>query len=347
MTYNFSEENKKALDLAYDLFRCDYSQATDGLKVKDLEEHLRKTIKEDILGGRTLYQAYRANKNVIFEIIEEIVNLGIGEGVLNSPFIDRFVEVKNRNLGDDTAFYSEGGTLVAAKFAGNHWDTDRQKVAMGSEITLPSEWIYVNVYDELERFLKGIVSLDKLADKVYKAINKYITDRIYAQFANVATAVPADFSASGNDEDAVGELVDIVQAAGGYDNVTIAGTKAALRKLARVVPDKMFANSQKEAKAMTGSIAEWEGNDLFVIPQTLKSGTFELALPKDKLFILGGDARPIKLEFIGDTRTKEDDQITDNNDQTLGLQVQTKMGIGLVLPEYFGVFTFVSGSVSA
>lgn len=346
MTYNFSEENKKALDLAYDLFRCDYSQATDGLSVKDLESHLRDTINKDILGGRTLYQAFRANKNVIFEIIEEIVNLGIGEGVLSSAFIDRFVEVKNRNLGDETAFYTEGGMLVAARFAGNHWDTDRKKVDLGSEITLPHEWVYVNVYDELERFLKGIVSLDKLADKVYQAINKYIQDRIYAQFANVATAVPTPFSASGNDEDAVGDLVDLVQAAGGYNTITIAGTKAALRKLARIVPDKMFANTQKEAKASTGSIGEWEGNDLMVIPQTLKSGTFEVALPKDKVFILGGESKPIKLEFIGDTRTKEDDEATDNNDQTLGLQVQTKLGIGLVLPEYFGVFTFI-GNASA
>lgn len=340
MRYNFSEENQKVLDLAYDLYRCDYS-LEGGVTKKDLEKNLRDTINNDILGGKTLYQAFRSNKNVIFEIIEEIVNLGIGEGVLNSAFIDRFVEVKNRALGDETAFYTEGGTLVAARFAGNHWDTDRKAIDLGSEITLPHEWVYVNVYDELERFLKGIVTMDKLADKVYKAINKYIQDRVYAQFNNVATAVPADFAAQGNDEDAVGGLVDKVQAAGGYNTITIAGTKAALRKLARAVPDKMFANTQKEAKASTGSIGEWESNDLMVIPQTLKSGTFELALDDTKLFILGGESKPIKLEFVGDTRTKEDDTMIVNNDQTLGLQVQTKLGIGLVLPEYFGVFTFV------
>ena len=340
MRYNFSEENQKVLDLAYDLYRCDYS-LEGGVTKKDLEKNLRDTINNDILGGKTLYQAFRSNKNVIFEIIEEIVNLGIGEGVLNSAFIDRFVEVKNRALGDETAFYTEGGTLVAARFAGNHWDTDRKAIDLGSEITLPHEWVYVNVYDELERFLKGIVTMDKLADKVYKAINKYIQDRVYVQFNNVATAVPADFAAQGNDEDAVGGLVDKVQAAGGYNTITIAGTKAALRKLARVVPDKMFANTQKEAKASTGSIGEWEGNDLMVIPQTLKSGTFQLALDDTKLFILGGESKPIKLEFVGDTRTKEDDTMIVNNDQTLGLQVQTKLGIGLVLPEYFGVFTFV------
>lgn len=42
-----------------------------------------------------------------------------------------------------------------------------------------------------------------------------------------------------------------------------------------------------------------------VIPQTLKSGTFEFALSKNQIFVMGADVKPIKLEFIGDTRTVE------------------------------------------
>ena len=160
------------------------------------------------------------------------------------------------------------------------------------------------------------------------------------QFQNVASAVPAEFSASGNSEEAVGNLCDLVQAAGGYSALTIAGTKAALRKLAGIVPDKMFANSQREAKAGTGSIGEWEGNKLMVIPQTLKAGTFELALDDNMIFIMGADVKPIKLEFIGDTRTQE---VTDgrvNNDMTYDLQVQTSLGMGMILPSAFGCFRF-------
>ena len=89
--YNFSEEEQKVVDLASDLVRCDFSQAVDGLTVKDLENHLRKTIKDDILGGRTFYQAFRANREVVFEIMEEIVNVGIGECINDNPFIEKFV----------------------------------------------------------------------------------------------------------------------------------------------------------------------------------------------------------------------------------------------------------------
>lgn len=342
MKTNFSQTQSEIFELAMDLGRGDFARHIDDTKVtkKDLENHLRDMINNDMLGGKTLYQAVRRNKIELYEIVEEIVNVTLRENVLNSPFIDAFVEIKDRGLGDTTEFYAEGGLLSVATFAGNHWDTYRQSLDIGDIVTLPKEWIYIHVYEELERFLLGIVGIDKMMDKVYKSINKFIQDRIYAQFNNVANAVPSDFTASGNTEAALGVIVDKVQAAGGYNDITIAGTKAALRKLAAAVPDKMFANSQKEAKAQSGSIGSWEGNTLMVIPQTLQSGTFNLALSDSDVFILGADVKPIKLEFYGDTRTKSNTDGQANNDMTIDAQIQTKIGLALLLPQAFGKFTF-------
>ena len=340
---NFSAEETKVYDLTLDLARNDFALHVDKEKVgrKDLENYLRDTINNDILKGATLYQAYRRNNIVLFEIIEEIVNVTIGTDVLECPFVENFVEFKNRALGDRTAWYSEGKNfLTVASFAGNHWDTNREALDNGEEFTLPKEWVYIHVYDELERFLLNITSLEKLTDCIYKSFNKYIKDRLYAQFQNVASSVPAEFTASGNSEEAVGNLCDLIQAAGGYSSLTIAGTKAALRKLAGIVPDKLFADSQREAKANTGSIGEWEGNKLMVIPQTLKPGTFELALDDSTLFIMGADVKPIKLEFIGDTRTQDVRDGRINNDMTMELQVQTCLGMGMIIPSAFGVFKF-------
>lgn len=343
MRTNFSTDEMKVFDLANDLARGDFSLHVDQEKVSraDLENYLRDTINNDILKGATLYQAYRRNNIVLFEIIEEIVNLTISNDIMEVPFIDNFVEFKNRALGDTTAWYSEGKTyLSVVQFAGNHWDTNREALDAGEEFTLPKEWVYIHVYDELERFLLNITSLEKLTDVIYKSFNKYIQERIYMQFQNVMSVVPAEFSANGNSEEAVGNLCDLVQAAGGYSNLTIAGTKGALRKLGGIIPDKYFATSQREAKASTGTIGEWEGNRLMVIPQVIKPGTFELALDNDVLFIMGGDVRPIKLEFIGDTRTQEVRDGRINNDTTMELQVQTCFGIAMMLPEAFGCFHF-------
>ena len=340
---NFSVEENQILNLANDLARGDFSLHVDSEKVTraDLEKHLREKINNDILKGASLYQAYRRNNIVLFEIIEEIVNLTISNDLIEIPFVDKFVEIKNRYLGDKTAWYSEGKTyLSVASFAGNHWDTNRESLDAGEEFTLPKEWVYIHVYDELERFLLGITSFEKFTDVIYKSFNKYIKERVYMQFQNVMDVVPTAFTKNGNSEEAVGQLCDLVQAAGGYGSLTIAGTKAALRKLAGIVPDKYFADSQKEAKANTGIIGEWEGNTLMVLPQVLKPNTFELALDENVLFVMGGDVKPIKLEFIGDTRTQEVKDGRINNDMTLELQVQTCLAIAMMLPQAFGQFIF-------
>ena len=340
---NFSVEEEKVLDLANDLARGDFSLHVDSEKVtrKDLEDYLRNKINNDILKGATLFQAYRRNNIVLFEIIEEIVNITISNDLIEIPFIDNFVEFKNRALGDKTAWYSEGKTyLSVASFAGNHWDTNREALDAGEEFTLPKEWVYIHIYDELERFLLGITNFEKFTDVIYKSFNKYIKERIYVQFQNVMTVVPAAFTKNGNSEEAMGQLCDLIQAAGGYGSLTIAGTKAALRKLAGIVPDKYFADSQREAKANTGIIGEWEGNKLMVIPQVLKPNTFELALDENTLFVMGADVKPIKLEFIGDTRTQEVKDGRINNDMTMELQVQTCFGMAMMLPQAFGMFRF-------
>lgn len=343
MRTNFSADEMKVFDLANDLARGDFSIHVDKEKVSraDLEKYLRDTINNDILKGATLYQAYRRNNIVLFEIIEEVVNMTISNDLIEIPFIDNFVEFKNRALGDKTAWYSEGKSyLSVASFAGNHWDTNREALDAGAEFTLPKEWVYIHIYDELERFLLNITSFERFTDVIYKSFNKYIKERIYMQFQNVMSVVPSEFSANGNSDEAVGNLCDLVQAAGGYSSLTIAGTKGALRKLADSVPDRYFADSQREAKANTGVIGEWEGNRLMVIPQVLKPDTFELALDNDVIFIMGGDVKPIKLEWIGDTRTQEVKDGRINNDMTMELQVQTCFGISMLLPEAFGCFRF-------
>ena len=339
---NFSTENQRVHDLLLDLGRNDFSAHIDREKLSksDLEGHLRNTIKNDILNGATLFQAYRRNSIVLFEIVEEVVNVTISEDVMSSPFIDAFVEVKNRYLGDTTSFYSEGGLLTVASFSGNYWGTNRQALDLGSEFTLNREWFYIHVYEELERFLLGITPLEKMMDKIYKSINKYLAERLYVMFNSIADAIPVEFTQNGNSEEAVGNLVEMVQTAGGYDSVVIAGTRSALRKLANVVPDKFFATSQKEAKAQSASIGEWEGNKLMVIPQVFKSGTFEFALDDSTLFILGGDSKPIKLEFFGDTRSDIDTTGKKHNDMTVDVQLQTCMGLGIMFDKYIGKFVF-------
>lgn len=338
----FTKDAQQVCTLFSDLMTGDYQSHIDNEKLskKDLINYLRKRINDDILKGADFWQALRDNDKTLYRVVENIINVSIGENIMNSPFVDALVEVKNRKLGDSSKFYAEGGLLSVAVFAGNQWDTNRQALDLGSEVSLPAQWLSIHVYEELERFLQGITPLEKLIEKMDKSFNKEMQDRIYRMFAKISNCVPAEYMASGNSEESFGRLCDLVQSKGGYNELTIAGTKGAFRRLAAIIPEKMFADSQRESKASIGTIGTWEGNTLVTIPQTLKSGSDELALDDTQLFILGGDTRPIKLEIYGETRAIMDFTGTKNNDQTVDAQVQTRVGMGLIPSKCFGMFTF-------
>ena len=334
---DFSAAQNQVFSLAEDLVSGNYT-LEGGLTKKDLENHLRETINNDIFGGLSFYQAIRRNKNTVFEVLEQITEIVVGENVLKSAFVDQFVEVKNRTFGDRTDWVTEGDSLLTvASFAGNHWDTNRQSFDSGEKFTLPSEWAFIHVYMEFERFMLGIESFEKLINAITKSFEAFINERVFAQFHNIASAVPSEFTYGGNSEDAILELCEKLEVFGGYNNMIICGTQAALRKLDGVIPEVMIANSQKESRALTGSFGVWNGYKLMRIPQVKKNDAFELALDNNKLFIIGADTKPIKLEYIGNTRTKMIDDEHVNNDLTLDLQVQTKFALGTLLPKYFGV----------
>ena len=335
--FDFSAEQKRVFSIVTDLVNGDYTHE-EGVTKTSLENHLRECINKDIFGGLNFRQAVRRNKHTVYEVMEQITDIVVGENVLKSAFVDQFVEVKNRVLNDRTDWVTEGDSLLTvASFAGNHWDTNRQSFDSGEKFTLPSEWAFIHVYMEFERFMLGIESFDKLTAAITKSFEAFINERVFAQFHNIASAVPSEFVYNGNNEEAILELCEKLEVFGGYNNMIICGTQAALRKLDGVIPEVMIANSQKESRALTGSFGVWNGYKLMRIPQVKKNDAFELALDNNKLFIIGADTKPIKLEYIGNTRTKMIDDEHVNNDLTLDLQVQTKFALGTLLPKYFGV----------
>lgn len=349
----FSVEERETINLALDVARYDYAGATSYSK-EDMESNLRNRV-FSVLGidedadAKTIRRAFRRNKIDLYEIIEEVVETSISTDVLNTPFMQQFVEIKNRALGDTTRWIVEPDSyIVAHSFAGNHWATNRQKLASASgELELPAKWVYVRVYDEFERFLLQLTSMDRFMDAIYKAINRYIQESTYAQFKNLVGAAPSYLTATGNGGENFVKLVELVAASNRSSEVTIVGTRLALRKLigSEFTPAVAFANSQKEAFANTGSIQTWEGYNLMVLPQVLQPGTLDkFALDDSKIFILGGAERPIKVEIHGDTRTIEHNNAGTSNgselaDQTIDVQVQTKIGMGILVPTSFGVYT--------
>ena len=66
-------------------------------------------------------RAIRANKDLVFTLIEETIEEMIITGWAENPFFQQFVDTKNLALGDENDFYVEDDSILSvSKVSGNH-----------------------------------------------------------------------------------------------------------------------------------------------------------------------------------------------------------------------------------
>lgn len=294
----------------------------------------------DILGDDKLtFKNWRKHKIEIFEIIEEVLNITLPDAWNESPFYNEMVEVKNYLLGQKNEFIVEDdSTLVVSRISGNHWNIDRQKLPAGKTFDVNTEWFGIRVYDELERFLKGVQTVEKMFNKLQESLQKDIDARVYSAFNGAGTYLPSAFQENGSfDKDTMLELVSKVQIAS-QKTVRIAGTKQALAKLDNAIASHWISEDMKNEKHTTGRIKVWEGINTVEIPQTFTRGSYDFKVDDNVLYVLPENYKPIKLFFEGDTRSRELGE-HDTQDMTIDYELQTKLGIGVVFESLFGVYT--------
>ena len=310
---------------------------------KYTDEAVREAFFNILSEDKLSWRSWRNHKNEIFTIMEDVLNTNLPLAWENSTFYNQFVETKNGALGDKNEFIVEDNSvLVASRFAGNHWDTDRKKLHGKRSFSVDTEWFYVHVYDDLERFLKGIITLPEMVAKMQKAMQNSIDDRIFTAFNGAGTYLPAAFQVSGTyDRIKMTELIQKVQYAS-QKNVVLAGTKTALSAIADGINSDWISASQKEELATTGSVLKNTGLGVvgIEIPQTFVRGTYDFKVDNKSIYVLPDNEKFIKVYFEGDTRARELGS-TDTHDQTIDTQIQTKVGVGCVFSNVFGKYTTV------
>ena len=86
-------------------------------------------------------RAIRANKDLVFTLIEETIEEMIITGWMENPFFMQFVETKNLALGDENDFYVEDDSILnVSKVSGNHHNMIRQRLGAGRHFSVAGEW---------------------------------------------------------------------------------------------------------------------------------------------------------------------------------------------------------------
>lgn len=315
-----------------------------GLFAEGAEKFTDQAVREaffEILGEDKLtWQGWRNHKNEIFTVMENVLTTNLPLAWENSTFYDQFVETKNGALGDKNEFVVEDDSiLVATRFAGNYWSTDRTKLQGKKSFSITTGWIYLHIYNELERFLKGAITLPEMIAKLQKGFQTEIDTRIFTAFNGAGTYLPSAFQESGSyDRATMANLIEKVQTAS-QKNVILAGTRTALAQIAEGMDSNLISNSQKEEFATKGCILNLTGLGVsaIMIPQALVRGTYDFKVDNNAIYVLPDAEKPIKLYFEGDTRARQKGS-EDNEDQTIDMQVQTKLGCATVFSNLMGKY---------
>lgn len=175
---------------------------------------------------------------------------------------------------------------------------------------------------------------------MYEAYDRYVKNAIYDAMVGYANTLTGQFKKTGSlTADNLNALCDLVSTATGYP-VMIMGTRTALSKVTALQNASYISDVMKDEHMRTGLLGMWEGKELIEIPQVFeknKVGSYKI--DNTLLWIMPmTDIKWIKLVNEGDTQLRAITDKDTNMDMTYEQEIQTKLGVAVMLNGAFGVY---------
>lgn len=327
------ENTKELVKLSREIYRNKFSH--DKFSINDANEVLKNAFIE-LNGGSTKldYKAMRRNGAQMFEILEEILQNTVLEGLPEDNFFKQFVEYKNLALGDQNSFYVPDRTmLVISEISDGNQSLRRQRLDVGTNVSIPVSWKGIKIYEHLSRLLSGRVDFNEMLEALEEAFRLKINEDIYTAFTGAFTNLPTGFTSSGSfDEDTLLDLIEHIEAATGKSAI-ISGTRKALRKVTTAI----ISDSAKEEMYKMGFYGSFNGTPMVRIKQVHTVGTYTFKLSENDLYITTGDEKPVKFITEGEMRIINGDALS-NQDLTQDYFSATQYGTGIVITDLFGKY---------
>ena len=204
----------------------------------------------------------------------------------------------------------------------------------------------MKVYAEFERVMTGVEDWATLVSKITAAIDRYVNQALYEALIGIGSTLGSQWYKSSAINDTTKETLrtlcmDVSMATD--SEVVIMGTRAALGAVYDLNNVDWASSEMKNEKYMTGRFGYWEGVRLVELKQGFKlNDTTQYLIANDVLFVMPVGAEPmLKLVYEGDTQMYNVSDPATNMDMTYSQEVQTKLGVGVVTNQKFGVWKII------
>lgn len=304
-----------------------YSFGDKQLTYDALNETLRKEFNE--LAGT--WSLYRENKNLIFSIIEEVLDDVLPKKVVEQ--YDQFAEVRTFAQGDKVLFRRKLDTRQRAKqfitrvgLAGIYEVFKLGKAEESFEVRTSAVGGAAQI--GFEEFLDGRVDFGEVTRIVMEGIDELIYKEVgQALKASINQLPPANrVAANGFDEASFDRLLTIAAA---YGTPTIYCT---YEFAVRMIPKEAwrYTEAMKTELWKTGRLADYKGHRVVILEQGFEDATNSTkVIDPGYAWIIptGADSKPVKIAFEGNTIVDE----YVNKDRSREIQVYKKVGVVCML----------------
>ena len=324
---------KLALDIRHGTVPSQYSAS-------DAKEALRQALIEANGGSSTLtMKSIRSGANDgLFALIEQIIQISNEEGLQANDFFSRYVEYRNRALGDSDVFHIPDDSLfLVSEIAEGSQSIRRQKMEAGSDVTVRTRLRGIKVYEEVVRLMAGRVDLNTFIDTVQRSMTNENLNDIYAQFVKAMNSIEAPYSegltATGSfNEDRLLNIIDHIEAATGKTAV-IMGARSALRKISTAV----VADQARTDMYNMGHFGSFNGTDMVCLKQRHKIGSTNFILPENEVYIMASDDKFIKHVTEGEVLMLTSG-LYDNVDLTQEFFMNERTGNAVIMSSVAGIY---------
>lgn len=304
-----------------------YSANGENYSYRDLNETFRQELNE----YAKTYQSFRENKNLIFSVIEEAIDVQLP--VVLQHNYEQFAEVKPFNQGDHPLFRRKINSKARAKqfitragLSGRYEVFKLAKTAESFEV--PTSAIGGAAQIGLEEFLDGRVDFSELIDIVIEGIDELVFEEIGKALEQGIAQLPASnkVAIAGFDEAAFDEL--LVKASA-YGTPQIYCT---YEFAIRMIPQEAWRYSEdmKNELYHTGRLAMYKGHTVIIIPQGFKDESLTTkVIDPGYCWIIpsGAEVKPVKVALEGELLTRE----VENHDWSRDIQVYKKVGVACLM----------------
>lgn len=319
-----------------------YAESATGRTYEEKQEIFTKNLINESLrmAGVSVAGASEAvllrNPNVkwaLFSLVGEILDVIIPQTILEDFY--KFAEVRNGNWGDSFVFTVPNPDLfVVSKIAPGVRKAEPQRIYNGI-LTLIPQPRAVTIQEDFYRVLAGKVNWGDWVARVARSFETQITTDIYNAILNSYNNLPTQLKVTGFTPQSFIQLVQRVEALNAGAKAAAFGTKLALSQILPADQYLKFALGEEYNKY--GYLTNFQGVDLFEIPQRIIAGTYDFAIDNNTIYVVSmGSDKIAKIAFEGEAIVTES-TASQNADMTVDYTFIKSYDVGVITSARYGI----------